>query len=65
MLKPRCADCRYWETTDSDIGDCRRAPPGVSTLAPEAAASGGALRAVWPQTATADWCGEFERIEHR
>ena len=65
MLKPRCADCRYWESTENDAGECRRAPPDVTTFAPEAAASGRVLRAVWPQTSVTDWCGGFERIADR
>ena len=40
-----CGACRFYLGTDPDVGICRRRPP---------------VRAGWPETTPADWCGEWQ-----
>lgn len=58
-LAPSCGTCRYWfampEVSDNR-GQCRRRPP--------IAFSGDELLAAFPQTFSADWCGEHNGRPH-
>lgn len=70
---PRCADCAFWDNHGDETrkGDCKkRAPigvkePGFTTTYPsgERVVETWNVRAKWPLTSPADFCGEFERKE--
>jgi hypothetical protein len=56
-----CAACRFWRQTGADArsdgwGECRRMPPSLPQVEEDKLLHVG----VWPHTAAADWCGEWE-----
>lgn len=52
-----CKDCRFWQPTLNDMGDCRRNPP---VIVPSKLTEGlQDLGGYWPSTNDCDWCGKF------
>lgn len=54
---PKCACCCFWKRIDDARGACYRYPP-----APQFNSTAQRLEFVRPETAPADFCGEFESI---
>lgn len=50
-----CANCRYWDSSDGQTGECRRVPPVLI-----ATRNGAAIRTRFPGTPSDAWCGEFD-----
>lgn len=49
--RPTCQTCRWWDPPthgNALAGTCRRNPPVFTTV----------RRAIWPGSASDDWCGE-------
>jgi hypothetical protein len=63
---PACQGCRFWQSENGEMGDCRRhAPrPIMDAQLPRAEVPEGgeeaAGEAFWPITFASDWCGEFK-----
>lgn len=52
----RCAQCKFWKAKSSNIGQCRRYPPGITF------SDSGEQKPwedVFPRTTAHSWCGEF------
>ena len=66
-----CYTCRFWIDGGCGVdGQCRRHPPRIVDAAVEKDLRSGEWAAVreemwhytvWPETLSADWCGEHER----
>lgn len=57
---PTCSTCRFWDPTESrQRGLCRRNAPR-SHLGP--AGMDVPVQAVWPETLSADWCGQHTEM---
>ncbi len=51
-----CNKCSYWNSTESDKGECRRnAPQAISFKVDDNVK----YTAKFPLTNASDWCGEF------
>ena len=47
-----CGNCKYWKKVEGKIGECHRyAPMPIMSKEPELVK--------WPQTNSAEFCGEF------
>jgi hypothetical protein len=59
-MKRSCADCRFFDASDTRDGYCRRNAPRSHLVAADA---GDELRVrgVWPIVAADDWCGQWEK----
>jgi hypothetical protein len=55
---PECCDCKFYEPSSKDEGECRVLPP-IAGTADHGAHSPG--EAVWPKVFAGDWCARFER----
>jgi hypothetical protein len=52
-----CGTCGYWVSSDATVGDCRvHAPIAITTQQVRYLT----LEAVWLQTKSADWCGQYQ-----
>jgi hypothetical protein len=62
---PSCQGCRFWQSENGEMGDCRRhAPrPIMDAILPTVTLAEGeedtSDQAIWPVTFAGDWCGEF------
>jgi len=54
-MKSSCGSCRFWNSVQYNIGECRRFPPRVT---PRDHRNGDEL--AWTLTRKEDWCGECE-----
>jgi hypothetical protein len=62
-MEKQCDNCKFWkevvEVVDNpNMGPCRRRAPMSETTNPLSGAKN--LNALWPQTKSNDWCGEWE-----
>ncbi len=55
MAQRRCDNCKFWHRLTDDFGDCHRNAPVVTSNKPKDSR----LFAMWPETDSDDWCGEF------
>lgn len=53
-MKPRCSDCRFYEPSNKETGQCRRNPP---------VAYYNVFGSWWPEVYAGSWCGEFKKVE--
>lgn len=74
-VPPTCESCRFWDLREPHhtYGDCRRLPPRNTLSVYGTDLGGGRIKvemtshvaASWPNTASADWCGEHKARETR
>ena len=65
--RERCGTCAFWhyQSADQDHGQCRRFPPELF-IRQRFGMIRTPGRAVWPDTASGHWCGEWkDRNERR
>ena len=51
-----CSKCAYWKSVSSEKGECRRNAPQSVVFAVDEDTR---FETHFPETAAADWCGEF------